>query len=459
LLKLNQIYFRKFFFLFFATFIIASVSGYYLLDKIEINNHKTMLKSMIDQFEVTYKNLPNINETIKKIHKKTRVRITIIGFDGVVKYESNRAIKGMNNHANRPEILLCNTQEFGSSTRHSASIDADLLYVAKKSDKFYIRMAYPLKSINEKFLTFWIYAIFMFLVAMILSLWVTLKINLRIAKDLEDIKDGLDSIIAKRYDTIFDAKKCCVEFDIIAKQINRVSKKLEKRNRQKIKHTHKLKELNKQQGDIISAISHEFKNPVAAIMGYASSVREDADLSKNIRDKFLDKVIKNAQKISYMIDRLSMAIKLESNSLKPKYSTFDIRQVISEARDILLQKYKDRDIIVEVENLEIKADKVMFENLFVNLMENALKYSEEDIHVGLKEGFINVSDKGIGINEDDIAKLTKRFYRVDTLTWDNSIGVGLYIVKYILKLHGISLMIKSKIGAGSEFSFDISCIS
>jgi len=426
-----------------------------LLDKIEINNHKTMLQNMINQFEVTYKNLPNINKTIKNIHKKTRVRITIVDFNGVVKYESNRDINGMENHLNRPEILLCKTQEFGSSIRHSASIDTDLLYVAKKSDSFYIRMAYPLKSINEKFFTFWIYAIFMFLVAMILSLWVALKINSRIAKDLEDIKEGLDSIIAKKYDTIFDTKKCCIEFDTIAKQINKVSKKLEKRNRQKIKHTSKLKELNKQQGDIISAISHEFKNPVAAIMGYASSVREDADLSQGIRDKFLDKVIKNAQKISYMIDRLSMAIKLQSNSLKPKYTIFDIKQVINEARDMLLQKYKDRDIIVEVENLEIKADKVMFENLFINLMENALKYSEEDIHVRLVESFVKVSDKGIGINEDDIVKLTKRFYRVDTLTWDNSIGVGLYIVKYILKLHEINLIIKSKIGVYSEFSFDI----
>ncbi len=458
MLKLNQIYFRKFFFLFFITFIVISISGYYLLDKIEINNHKTMLQNMINQFEITYKNLPNINQTIKDIHKKTRARITVVGFDGVVKYESNRAVKGMGNHANRPEILLCNTQEFGSSIRHSVSIDADLLYVAKKGDGFYIRMAYPLKSINEKFFKFWIYAIFMFLVAMILSLWVALKINSRIAKDLEDIKEGLDSIIAKKYDTIFDAKKCCIEFDIIAKQINRVSKKLEKRNQQKIKHTHKLKELNKQQGDIISAISHEFKNPVAAIMGYASSVREDTNMSQSIRDKFLDKVIKNARKISYMIDRLSMAIKLQSNSLQPKYSTFDIKQIIFEARDMLLQKYKDRNIIVEVESTEIKADKVMFENLFVNLMENALKYSEEDVHVGLKEGFINVSDKGLGINEEDIAKLTKRFYRVDTLTWDNSIGVGLYIVKYILKLHQINLIIKSKIGIGSEFSFDISCM-
>jgi len=86
---------------------------------------------MISQFEITYKNLHSIDKSIKNIHKKTRVRVTIVDFNGVVKFESNRAIKGMGNHINRPEILLSNTSNFGSSIRHSASIGADLLSIKK----------------------------------------------------------------------------------------------------------------------------------------------------------------------------------------------------------------------------------------------------------------------------------------------------------------------------------------
>ncbi len=410
---------------------------------------------MINQFDTTYKSLPNIDKAIKLINKKTGVRVTLIAFDGGVKYESNREIKGMGNHIKRPEIILSNRENFGSSVRHSKSIDKDLLYVAKKTDNYYVRMAYPLKNIKEKFFRFWIYAILIFLTAMILAFWITLKINAKVSYDLQKIKEGLDSIIDKKYDTIFDGAKCCKEFDIIAKQINRVSKRLEKRNRQKIKHTKKLKELNKQQGDIISAISHEFKNPVAAIMGYASTVLEDSDLSQSIRDKFLNKVIKNAQKISYMIDRLSMAIKLENDNFTPNITSFDILDTLSYVQDMLLQKYKNRNIKIDVPSTKIAADEVMFENLFINLLENALKYSEDEVVVKLEDGSIKVTDRGIGINEEDIQNLTKRFFRVEKLSWDNSIGVGLYIVKYILKFHNTTLHVQSKLGVGSTFSFSV----
>ncbi len=458
MLRLNQIYFRKLFLLFFIVVIVVSASGYYLISKIETSNYETMLKNMISQFEIIYAKSQNIDKVIKKIHRQTDIRVTIVDLDGNVIYESNRNIDGMDNHINRPEIVKSRVNVFGYSVRHSVSIDANLLYVAKKTDKFYIRMAYPLENIKKKFLRFWIYAILMFSSTMILSLWIAFKMNVKISRDLDKIRDGLDSIIAKKYDTIFDKAQCCKEFDIIVKQINVVSKKLEKRNILKTKHTKMLKELNKQQGDIISAISHEFKNPVAAIMGYAQSVREDSDLSIDIRDKFLDKVIQNAQKISYMIDRLSMAIKLESDSFVPNITSFDINLVLNDVKDMLLQKYKNRDISIEVESLKIRADIVMFENLFVNLIENALKYSEDEVTVKIEKGFLKVIDKGIGIREDDIKNLTKRFFRVDALSWDNSIGVGLYIVKYILKLHKIDLKVKSKVGVGSEFSFNINVL-
>ena len=414
-----------------------------------------MLENMIKQFEITYKYTPNINSVIKKIHQNTNIRITIIDFNGTVKHESNRDEKGMDNHINRPEIKVSTHQIFASSIRHSNTLDKDLLYVAKKGKEFYIRMAYPLKSIKEKFLKFWIYAIMMFSFAMLIAFWIALKISRKVADDLDDINEGLTGIIDKKYNMIFDNAKCCLEFNTISKKINLVSKKLKKREQQKSKFTRKLKELNKQQSDIISAISHEFKNPITAIMGYTQSVREDEKLSKDIKDKFLDKVMKNAKKISYMIDRLSMAIKLENDSFVPNFSVFDLASVVNDAKDILLQKYKDRNIIVDVKSVKIKADAVMFENLLINLIENALKYSEDDILVVLKDDILKVKDKGIGVNEEDIQNLTKRFFRVEKLSWDNSIGVGLYLVKYILKFHNTTLHVESEPGAGSTFSFSV----
>ncbi len=414
-----------------------------------------MLVNMIDQFSIIGTD-GTIDDVVHQIREKTGVRVTIINPEGVVEYESNRDVKGMENHLNRPEIVAALEGKVGSSVRYSQSVDRDFLYVAKRTEKGFVRMAYALDSIESKFLSFWLKAVVLFTVAMMVAFWLALRINQKITVDLKRIKTSLENLLNKNYDVDFDEVRCCQEFDTISKQIDKVSQKLEKRDRQKAKYTKNLKLLSKKQGDIISAISHEFKNPVAAIMGYTQTIKEDTDLSPQIRDRFLDKVLKNGQKITSMIDRLSLAIKLENENFSPEYSRFDLRALAEDVKETLSYKYPDREIVVQIESLTLKADRGMFDNLLTNLIENALKYSEDEVVVKTKNGKLEVIDKGIGISSEDMENITKRFFRVDSLSWDNSIGVGLYIVKYILKLHNSFLDIKSKPNVGSTFSFDFS---
>lgn len=414
-----------------------------------------MLANMIDQFVVTRKNFKNLDKTLQDIHRETSVRITIIDKKGKVLYESNRSIIGMENHLHRPEIQQALKAEFGYSIRHSVSVDANMLYVAKKDNDYFVRMSFPLSNIKGKFFKFWFAGIILFSLSMLLSIWISMKINKKIGHDIQSIKNSLDNLLNKKYEIEFGDGKCCDEFDTIERQISKVSKKLEKREKQKSKYAKNLKTLSKKQSDIISAISHEFKNPIAAVIGYAQSVKDDRDLSVTIRDKFLDKVINNAHKISTMINRISMAIKFENDTFTPEFSSFNLANAANDVRDMLLQKYKDRKIIIEVPDLIIKADRVMIENVLTNLIENALKYSEGEVIVKTENGTLEIIDSGIGIDEQDLENITKRFYRVDSLTWDNSIGVGLYIVEYILKIHGCELKIDSIPEVGSRFYFDL----
>ena len=191
-------------------------------------------------------------------------------------------------------------------------------------------------------------------------------------------------------------------------------------------------------------------------MGYTQTVKEDRDLSPQIRDRFLDKVTNNAKKITNMIDRLSLAIKLENDTFVPEYSHFNLHSLVHDVKEVVQYKYPDREIVLEIEELTLNADRGMFDNLLTNLIENALKYSEDEVVVKTLNGRLEVIDKGIGIAAGDMENIMKRFFRVDSLSWDNSIGVGLYIVKYILKLHHSSLDIQSKPNIGSTFSFDFS---
>ena len=152
MLRVDQLYFRNFFILFFITLFVTALSGYFLLKKIEINNHKTMLTNMIEQFIVSQE--PNIDEVVHRIKEKTGVRVTIIDADGVVRYESDRAVEGMKNHLNRPEVVEASQGKIGSSVRFSQSVGRDFLYVVKEDRGRFFRMAYALESIQEKFFKF-----------------------------------------------------------------------------------------------------------------------------------------------------------------------------------------------------------------------------------------------------------------------------------------------------------------
>jgi len=454
-LKLNQVYFRNFIIIFFITLFFTTFLGYFVLKNIETNNYKMMLKNLIEEFIVFKKDTQNIDELIKNIKKQTNVRITIIDKTGKVLNESDRDIKGMQNHLLRPEIQEALKNTYGSSIRYSVSVKKDMLYLAKKDGDIFIRMSYPLENIQEKFLKFWFQTILLFALTLTLSLYIAYKINERVTSDLKLIKRALQNLLQSRYDVLIDEIKCCKEFAVIYEKIIKVAKKLQRRDEQKKKFTRRLKEVSKKQGDIISAISHEFKNPVAAILGYAQTIYDDENLSPQIRKRFTYKIINNADKISNMIDRLSLAVKIENENLSLQKSTFRLLPLVEDVKETLSQKYKDRDIIIEVEDIMIEADKDMIENLLINLTDNALKYSEDEVKIKATKESLEVIDKGIGIEEENIKKITDRFFRVDTLSWDNSIGVGLYIVKYILKLHDSELKIESRYGKGTKFWFSL----
>ena len=121
-----------------------------------------------------------------------------------------------------------------------------------------------------------------------------------------------------------------------------------------------------------------------------------------------------------------------------------------------MQKYSEREILLVCDGpVSLEADRDMIEHLLINLVENALKYSEEAVTVRCDGERLEVIDRGMGIETSDLEKITKRFYRVDRLSWNNSIGVGLYIVKYILRLHETELEILSEWGKGSLFGFSL----
>ncbi|OHE06012.1 MAG: two-component sensor histidine kinase [Sulfurimonas sp. RIFOXYD12_FULL_33_39] len=458
MLKIHQIFILKFLILFVSTLLITSLISYIALKSIIIEHNKNHLKHAIELMEIELKKVDNLDDFAMQIYKKTSLRVTVIAEDGGVLAESSADKVEMDNHASRFEILQSNSQDYGDITRYSKTVKADFLYVAKKAyyknKQIYIRLSMSLAQIMYDFYSLWTKLFFVFMGIVIIATFVSRNMSQKVVHDISQITNYLDEVSNKNYKAVVKTKYF-YEFLQISLLLKNLVKKLSKNEKKKIKNMAKLRLINKQRNDILSALSHEFKNPVASIIGYAQTIQEDSDMPQNIREKFLSKISSNGEKISKMLDRLALSVKLENGDLTINKSEFDLKQLCTEVASNLMLKYKEREIIVNAEQKTLFSDKTMLELVLINLVDNALKYSKGDVIINIKDDMLSVKDSGIGIKEEHLDKITTKFYRIDKNSWDNSMGIGLAMVKYILKSLNSELKIESEFAKGSVFSFSV----
>ena len=228
---------------------------------------------------------------------------------------------------------------------------------------------------------------------------------------------------------------------------------LKKENRILKHENKKLQILNSSKDDIISAISHEFKNPISIINGYIETILNN-NLPEEMNNKFLQKIQKNSLRLSELIDRLYLITRLENNKIKIKETKFDLCVVTKN----IIESFNTDRIKLNCEKTLVFADKTLIETVIYNLISNAIKYSQRDIFINIINNNFEVIDQGKGISEKDIKLIKEKFYRSAKNEWDNSLGLGLAIVEKILNLHNTTLEIESKKNKGSKFYFDITSL-
>jgi signal transduction histidine kinase len=399
----------------------------------------------------------NLDKKVAKIKELIGLRVTIIDKSGVVIAESDKDKKTMDNHANRNEVILSKYQEYGDTIRYSKTLKKELLYVAKKyninNETYYIRMARDLEAINDGFYDMSLKVVLLFFFLLLLSFWIALRSSYKIEAETREILEFLKTLTKQKKGNKIESTYS-LEFNKITKLLTQVSETLAKRDKQKAKYTAKLKLSNRQKDDIISAISHEFKNPIAVINGYTQTLLDDKNINENIRNKFLQKIASNSDKLTFMIDRLRLSIKLDEGKQQNTFIKTDLKRLVQNQIDDLNSAYPKREIIFEGESISKEVDETLLGVAVINLIENALKYSQEKVEITLSKERISIKDYGIGINEKDIENITKKFYRVSSNGWNNSLGVGLSLVANIVKLHKFNLNIESVEHEGSVFSIE-----
>ena len=456
MLSFHQIIFRKFILIFFILFIIIGAIVYYWTKEFYINQTKDSLLNNIEIISFELEKDSSLDSITKNIKKSLNLRLTVISSDGTVIAESHKDKAAMDNHKYRDEIMQANKENYGFKIRYSKTINKDLLYIAKKysvnSQDIFIRLSKELESINEQIYSLGVKIIIVLSIFFMAVFTITYRISKELEAEMKKIAEFLGSLTKKKKSS-YISSDFSLEFANITNLLTKVSQILVKKDKQKSKYTSRLQISNQQKDDIISAISHEFKNPIAVINGYSQTLLDDENLNPNIRKKFLSKIYKNGEKLSNLIDTLRLSIKLDSGKQSTNFSTINLYEVVTDTVENIKLNYPKRETVIKGnKEILIKADPSLFSVVVSNLVENAFKYSEDEVIISFDEKSLNIIDTGIGISAKNLEKITNKFYRVHENSWNNSLGLGLFIVNNIVNLHNFSLEIQSRENEGSTFS-------
>ena len=225
---------------------------------------------------------------------------------------------------------------------------------------------------------------------------------------------------------------------------------------------------NRTKSEFLANMSHELRTPLNSIIGFSDLLYERVYGELSVRQlKAVGNISGSGKHLLNLINEILDLSKVEAGSIELHYSTFWMVDVFAEVRDMLFPFAVNKGIKIEleVENSlpRVYADRDRILQVMSNLMTNAVKFSNENGCVKVKAvqsgGFIKVtvSDEGIGIAAADHDKLFKPFSQIDSSSSKKyqGTGLGLALVKEIVKLHGGTVWFESEIGKGSTFGFSI----
>ncbi len=221
--------------------------------------------------------------------------------------------------------------------------------------------------------------------------------------------------------------------------------------------------------EFLQNLSHELKTPIFAIQGYVDTLLNGALDKPEVNTKFLQSTSRNIDRLVNLVDDLDAISKLESGEQLLTWDNFIIQDVIKEVYETLSFSADEKQIKCIIKKgcelpLTVYADKEKIRQVFINLVDNAIKYGKQ---AGIIEAsfykvdgariLIEISDDGTGIAEEHLLRIFERFYRTD-LARSRKVGgsgLGLAICKHIIEAHGQSIHVRSKIDVGSTFGFTL----
>ena len=214
--------------------------------------------------------------------------------------------------------------------------------------------------------------------------------------------------------------------------------------------------------DFINNFSHEFKTPIISIKGFAEILKDD-ELPKEEKNEYLDIIIEESKRLTSLATNVLNLSKIETQVILKDIQRFNMGEQIRQSILLLDSKFESKNILLDVniQDCYINGNKEMLNQVWVNLLDNAIKFNNKNgmVSINMKREenniLITIIDTGVGINKEAINKIFDKFYQEDTSHATNGNGLGLSIVKKIIELHGGTIQCDSIVSKGTKFTVTI----
>jgi len=409
---------------------------------------------------LTSDQIDDLQQRIIQITGDIDTRITIIAKDGTVLADSKQDPAIMDNHRERPEIQQARESGLGVTTRFSETLSTSMRYMAmpieyEHNQYGFIRVALPLSQIDQRLNRLqnivMVAASLTAIIALFLGFWIARSFAAPLSRMTNSAKlfsegDYKQRLEIDRQDEIGELAKTLNLFAETAAQREAIRR------------------------DFIANASHELKTPVTAIQGITETLLEDTNMDEETQQRFLQKVNNQSRRLSQLISDLLALSRLELNDTD-SFENLDLNEIIEDSCNLLLPFAKERALSLKVQSPEAKVvisgDEKSLNQLIINLLDNAIKYTPEGGEVSVRlttnneQAIIEVEDNGIGIEPAEQQRIFERFYRVDKARSKTlgGTGLGLSIVKHIVIKHQGHIVLESTSGQGSLFRVTLPLIS
>jgi signal transduction histidine kinase len=353
----------------------------------------------------------------------------------------------------QPEFKIAHSKGYGYAIRPGKD-KVKTVYVAipvieNGSWIGFVRISTPISYIEKAIYQLMNYVIFIFIFSIPISFLISVFLARNISHPLIEMTKVAKKISSGDLNSHVSIKRRKDEIGILVNTFNEM--------------VDKLRAIHNERKTLFDNISHELMTPITTIRGFVETIYEGKVKDGKVIKECFELIKKESDYLERLIEELQFISQVDGLSVKYDFKPLKIAEVILDVEDTISVKAREKNINIHNDFIEecpyVKGDYKTLRKVFINLMDNAVKYSAEncEIFVSMRrmDRFLKVmiEDQGIGIDPRHKEKIFERFYRIEDDAMSNKgLGLGLSIVKEILNAHRTCIEIDSQPGKGSKFT-------